>query len=286
MFAAHIDRGLLVCGREVTKGRVLYFAGENSTDVRMRWFAATQQLGMEPEDFDLRFVDGGGKLSQIVPLIKREVGTDPYSLIIIDTSAAYFDGDDDNNNIQALAHAKRMRELTRLPGNPTVLACCHPVKNASEDNLLPRGGGAFLNEMDGNLTSRRNDLAVEMHWFSPMTFQLKIVTHPKLVDSRSRRMPTVVACPLSEEGQKEMAANLERDEDLVLGAISSNPRGSLADHARTLGWPHRDSLPNKMRVSRAVASLKGHKLVTKFRNTMKLTPDGENELIRLKGKTQ
>jgi len=32
------------------------------------------------------------------------------------------------------------------------LVNCHPVKNASRDNLLPMGGSAFLNEVDGNLT--------------------------------------------------------------------------------------------------------------------------------------
>ena len=31
--------------------------------------------------------------------------------------------------------------------------CCHPVKNAAKDNLIPDGRQrAFLNEVDGNLT--------------------------------------------------------------------------------------------------------------------------------------
>jgi hypothetical protein len=42
----------------------------------------------------------------------------------------------------------------------------------------------FLNEVDGNLTCKRDDLAVALHWhvkfrgpdFSPMNFQLKVVT--------------------------------------------------------------------------------------------------------------
>jgi hypothetical protein len=294
LFAAHVDQGRPLGGREIARGRVLYFAGENSTDVRMRWLATTPQFGLTPEDFDVRFVDGGGKLSQIGPIIRREVGTDEYSFIVIDTSAAYFDGDDDNNNIQSLAHAKRMRELTKLPGNPAVLACCHPVKNASEDNLLPRGGGAFLNEVDGNLTSKKADLAIEMHWhgkfrgpeFSPMTFQLKIVTHERLKDTRGRLMPTVVAVPLSDEGRKEIETALEQDEDKVLLAIAENGRASFADHARAFGWALKDCTPNKMRVSRAVRALKTHGLIKQFRNVWKLTSEGENEKKRLKGKAQ
>jgi hypothetical protein len=42
-----------------------------------------------------------------------------------------------------------------MPGGPCVLVACHPPKNAGDDNLLPRGGGAFIAEMDGNLTGRK-----------------------------------------------------------------------------------------------------------------------------------
>src|SRR5262249_47096710 len=44
---------------EVKRGRVLYFAGENPDDVRMRWMATTQQVGLAPEDIDnVHFVPG------------------------------------------------------------------------------------------------------------------------------------------------------------------------------------------------------------------------------------
>src|SRR5262249_40398803 len=42
-------------------------------------------------------------------------------------------------------------ELSRLPGGPTVLICCHPTKNA--ESLVPRGGGAF--QVDGKPPRRR-----------------------------------------------------------------------------------------------------------------------------------
>ena len=44
-----------------------------------------------------------------------------------------------------------------------MLVLCHPVKNASEQSaLLPRGGGAFIAEMDGNLTLWRTDEITEL----------------------------------------------------------------------------------------------------------------------------
>jgi hypothetical protein len=44
-----------------------------------------------------------------------------------------------------------LRSFVDLPGGPTVLVTCHPVKNPNPENLLPRGGGSFVAEMDGNL---------------------------------------------------------------------------------------------------------------------------------------
>src|SRR5262245_2055718 len=214
---------------EVKRGRVLYFAGENPDDVRMRWMATTQQVGLAPEDIDnVHFVPGVFKFTEISDRIHQEMATQDLALVIVDTSAAYFETDDENNNMQALAHAKRLRELSRLPGGPTVLICCHPTKNA--ENLVPRGGGAFLNEVDGNLTCKRNDLAVELHWqgkfrgpdFTPMFFQLKVVTHERLKDTDGNLIQTVVALSLSDEGMRDMSKNQRADEDQVLLSINEN----------------------------------------------------------------
>jgi len=75
----------------------------------------------------------------------------PFSLMVVDTSAAYYTGDDENSNTQLGAHARTLRSFVDLPGGPTVIATCHPTKNPNPDNLLPRGGGAFIAEVDGNL---------------------------------------------------------------------------------------------------------------------------------------
>ena len=59
--------------------------------------------------------------------------------IIVDTAAAHFEEDNDNDNVQAGNHARRLRSLCGLPGGPCVLVLCHPTKNAQDDNLVPQG---------------------------------------------------------------------------------------------------------------------------------------------------
>ena len=61
-----------------------------------------------------------------------------------------------------------------------------------DDNLVPRGGGAYLNEVDGNLTAQNTSHVVELPTqgkfrgadFAPIMFQLKTVTHDRLKDTK------------------------------------------------------------------------------------------------------
>jgi hypothetical protein len=256
--------------REVDKGHVLYFAGENPDDARARWIALCERLGVEPDAVNVHFLTGAGKLSDIAPRVTKEVeaiGCE-VSLIIVDTSIAFFDGDDENNNVQAVLHARRMRTLIDLPGGPCVIALCHPIKKASRDDLLPRGGGAFLNEVDGNLTFWNDDGVVTMHWlgkfrgpdFAPITFKLETATSEKIKDSKGRKMPTVLATALSKEDERKAEARTCEDEDALLTAIADNPRASFAGLAVALRWVSEKG-ENKAKVRRCADRLKKDKLV-------------------------
>jgi len=284
-----ISQGLKLGKLEVKRGHVLYFAGENPDDVRMRWMATTQQIGLTPEDIDnVYFVPGVFKFTEISERVHQEMDARQLALVIVDTSAAYFETDDENNNMQALAHAKRLRELSRLPGGPTVLICCHPTKNA--ESLVPRGGGAFLNEVDGNLTCKRNDLAVELHWygkfrgpdFAPMFFQLKVVTHERLKDTDGNLIQTVVALSLSDEGMRDMSERRRADENQVLLSIDEKSQLSSRDRAQQLGWLTRAGDPYHMRVVRAEKALERARLITKSRDGWEITKAGRQEVTRIK----
>ncbi len=283
LFAAHVALGRPIGDRNVERGKVLFLSGENPDDVRMRWIAMSQQLDFDIDSIEVYFIPGTFKISEMKARIAAEIeALGEVAFVIVDTSAAYFEGDDENANAQMAAHARLLRSLTELPGGPCVLAACHPPKNAADDNLQPRGGGSFIAEIDGNLIARRNDSAVEIYWqgkfrgpdFAPLSFQIKTVTHERLKDSKGCLLPTVIACPLSDAAETEIAAAARAREDSLLKILADHPNASQAELATMLGWKMRDGQPYKVMVARTLAALVKAKLITKNRDGHDLTKTG------------
>lgn len=293
LIAAHVAKGMRLLDRDVERGRVLYLAGENADDVRMRWIALAQQIGFDVNAIGVHFLPGVFKISEMQSRIRDEVmQIGNVSQIIVDTAAAYFEGDDENSNTQFGEYARHtLRPLTTMPGEPCVIVACHPVKNASEDNLIPRGGGAFINEMDGNLTAAKSSGGVELHWqgkyrgpdFSPMDFTLRTVTHERLKDSKGRLIPTVVASPLSEQAREAMIrVERSRGDDLLVVLLDpANRTASLVELARRLDWKMRNGEPYHVLVRRTLKVLEKAKLVTVERDQIDLTKKGEKAAEQL-----
>ncbi|UYQ70662.1 AAA family ATPase [Pelagibacterium flavum] len=276
--------------REVRKGRVVYFAGENPDDVKMRWIAAAHHLPFDPDEIDVHFVEGTFHIPEMFERIRQDFerlgGVD---LVVIDTSAAYFNGQDENSNTELGKHARELRTLTTLEGRPCVMVACHPTKNATTENLLPRGGGAFIAEMDGNLVCIKSDSGVRLHWqgkhrgpdFEPVEFELEKVTAPRLKDTRGRDVPTVMAKVLGAAQVRAKAATARKDEDDVLIEIDADGGQSLASMAEALGWT-KEGNPHKDRVRRATDKLRRDKLVEFKGRKWKVTPAGHEALVDLR----
>jgi hypothetical protein len=266
--------------------------GENPDDVKMRWVSFAETMNFDAETIDVHFVEGVLTLSNTGHRIKAEIERlGDIDLVIVDTSAAYFEGTEENGNVEAGTHARQMRQiLGGLPGGPCVLVLCHPVKNPSQDNLLPRGGGAFIAEVDGNLTCWKTDSLVTLHWqgkfrgpdFAPITFQLETVTSPKLRDSKDRLIPTVIAKALSDSERREAEANSRSDEDAILLTLAQNERLSMVALASSLGWMTHAGDANKSKVQRVAERLKKAKLVESDRSGLSLSPKGKEEAKRVK----
>ena len=261
--AASIAIGAKFAGRDTKKRRVLYLAAENPTDVRMRWIALAQQMDFVADEIEVFFVEGVFKLSEMTESLKSEaekIGGD-FGLVVIDTGPVFYEGDDENNRTQQGRHAVTLRELiTIIPGNPAVVVNCHPVKNAAPDNLLPAGGGNFLNQVDGNLTAAKTDSTTELHTqgkfrgveFAPMHFLIKTVTHERVKDSKGRLIPTVICDWISEQEKERFAVQKVGDEDEMLALIRDNPKASIAELALKMGWKLYSGEPHKTKAVRCI----------------------------------
>jgi hypothetical protein len=285
--AATVALGKEFAGRGTKKRRVLYLAAENPADVRMRWIALAQQMDFDADAIKVFFIEGGFKISQMADRLKEEAtrAGGEFGLVIIDTGPVFYEGDDENNRTQQARHAAMLRELIDIiPGKPAVIANVHPVKNAAPDNLLPAGGGSFLNQVDGNLTAAKTDNTTELHWqgkyrgveFAPMHFMLRTVTHERLKDSKDRSIPTVVCDWISDGAKEEITKQRICDEDRLLALIDKDPRATQASLAMKMGWKmHGSGEPNRMKANRALKTMVKAKLIKETRaGGYKLTDDG------------
>jgi AAA domain len=291
--AALKARGMPLGEREVPQGRVVYFAGENPDDVTMRWIGAAHHTGFDTDDVDVHFVPGVFDITklyaEVSAAVKRAGGA---ALVVIDTSAAYFTGDDENGNVAMGKHARNLRALTTLPGNPAVIVACHPTKNAEQSNLLPRGGGAFIAEMDGNLTAQKTEAGpVKLHWqgkfrgpdFKPIHFDLSTVTAPGLVDSKGREIPTVLATLVTEGETRKRRETARKDEDLALVAIQNLKAPSNTQIAEYLKWLDASGEPHKRRAQTATTRLRKDKLAELARDGWTLTKAGVTAATAARG---
>lgn len=133
-------------------GNTLFLAGENPADVQGRAKALFHNWSFTQEEKDrITFVEKPFSIQQHVDEIRRwsQSGV-KLDLIVVDTLMAFFPGDDDNSNAQMKEFAQELRLLLEGTGNPLVLVPSHPTLSATKEDMRPRGGGAFLAEIDGN----------------------------------------------------------------------------------------------------------------------------------------
>ncbi len=278
----------------VEPGRVIYIAAENETDVQMRFPPLLTRFKVKATDLDILVIDQVIDLEKDYPRVERNIRAfGDVDLIIVDTSPRLFLGDNMNDDAQMLKHAVRLRKLTRLPGKPCVLALGHPIKRPQNpEDLLPKGGGAYLNEMDGNLTLWKHDgNLTDLHTtgkfrgpdFPPVTFRLDVAYSTANRDTKGRALPTVTASHVTEADAAAVEANAEDQEDQLLSAVQAKPRGSLADWATACGWflnGNRDN-PNKQQAQRVAQRLTktDPKLLTKNGRGYAITKAGKEALL-------
>jgi hypothetical protein len=235
-----------IIGLEASRGRVAFLTFENPDDARMRFIIAAYALNVTPDEIgsSIMVLDARAKPEEVLKELIALAEAEPFSLIIVDTFAAFFDGDDTNDAKQGGEFMRRLRPLTKLKGKPAVLVAAHPIKNAPEDNLLPYGSGAVLNEVDGNLTLWKNSGTgiVSLHWqgklrgldFEPLNFRLDSISSPDLLDAKGRQflLPVLRPCDAASAQQREAAeTNLNIE---LLRTMTTEPDGASTQGSKNL----------------------------------------------------
>lgn len=268
------------------QGHVLYLAGENPEDFKHRLRAAAQDAGFKPSALEnVTVMPCAGRLTGYIEQILDFAQNTPLALIIIDTSVAYFSYMDENGNVDSRMHAQDMRMLIQATGAPAILALCHPVKNAGKDDLIPRGGGAFLNEIDCNLTLWKEAEIMELSHnklrgpaFQPMQFKLSKLVITGVLDSKGREVSTVVAQPINDTDAAQEQQKHFSDATSALRAIHTLSKPSISGIASFCQWTFKDGRPDKSKAARIIKTLTAEKFVTTKLGTLKLTQKGRQEI--------
>ena len=279
-----------VCWDRVSEGcDVLFCSGENPDDLKMR------MLGHRSVNNNLQgkrrhYIEGIFDVDQSYQAIREKADTiADLGLIIIDARQAFQSVENDNDNAENLRFASACRKLTFLPSRPAVLVLCHPNKKATKDDLIPRGGSAYLNEVDANLSQWRSGEIVTLHWsgkirgrdFDPIKFKLKNVTHPRLLDRQRRPIETVILEKMDEFSAYELQKETLKIEDKILLSVQKHPEQSIADRCFDCGLKNDKNEAQKSTMHRHLQSLSEQKFIKKVRRRWELTPAGKTEVERL-----
>jgi hypothetical protein len=266
--------GEKLIGRKVKKGRVAFATAENPDDLRMRLMVACFVFNIDPKTLgrDLFVSDNRVRPEEIVEWVKQT--GEAFTLIIIDTWQAFFDGRDPNNNAEAVNFTRRFRPLSAAA---VVVIAAHPPKQAGDDSLLPYGGGATLNEVDGNFTLLRDENGLyAFHWqgkirgqpFDPLHFRIDKLDSPEVVTVEGNRVPMPVMFPVAEEEVEARGEAFAKLDLTLLKAIAADPTGSERKWSLGTGI-------NRRAVQSALSALKRDKLVTQKLKRWRLTPEGQ-----------
>ena len=160
---------------------------------------------------------------------------------------------------------------------PALVIAAHPTKNASDDQLVPYGGGAILNEVDGNLTlAKRGDTGnTVLHWqgkfrgleFQPINFRFEITACPEVIDNKGRQVQLPVLRPCTAEDVESRVQTEHNVDARVLTALAVEPPPSIREIAAATG-------KSRTAIEGRLKRLAKEKLTEQVLGKWRLTPKG------------
>jgi len=276
--AIQVATGGTFGGMECEQGACLILAGENPDNVKWQYASAIAAAGTGT-DLPVHFLPGHFQLSAYLDdLIAKANSIPNLRLVVIDSLQAFFEGENDNGNVEMMDAARRFRKLSEIPNGPTVVVIAHPAgKRPDKSNIVPRGGSSFGNEFDGNLTvwSEPDGTQVFHHTekfrgapFEPLTFVMEEREFDHLTDHKQRPLRLKVSRQQMLIEAASAAQKSESRDREAINAIENNPQitqRSLAEALRV----------SKSTADRVMQNLKDEKLIRRHAKKWVLTDGGK-----------
>ena len=276
--AIQVATGGLFGGMECEQGSCLILAGENPDNVKWQYASALAAQGYK-HDLPIHFLPGHFQLSAYLDdLIQKANSIPNLRLVVIDSLQAFFEGENDNGNVEMMEAARRFRRLSEIPAGPAVIVIAHPAgKRPDKTNIVPRGGSSFGNEFDGNLTVwAEPDGTQTFHHtekfrgapFEPLSFIMEDREFPHLIDHKGRALRLKVSRQQLMMEQASAAQKMENRDREAINAIENNPHITqrlLAEALRV----------SKSTADRIMQNLKDEKLVRRHAKKWVLTDGGK-----------
>lgn len=277
-FALSVATGEMFGDRDTSQGSVLVLAGENPYNVKWQYAAALAARDMKPEDVPIYFVQGRFSIKEWTDVLRAKLEAMPdLKLIIVDSLQAFFEGDNDNDNTQMVEMAHKMRRICDISQRPAQIVIAHPAgKTPQKDNLVPRGGGAFLNEIDGNLTVWSQDASSQtLHHsqkfrgagFDPMEWVMQVHTFDHLTDIHG----TPLKLPVSRPETNVERSSRETQNDTILRdylfSVDAGQPMSVREGAVRFAI-------SRYRMDQIIGTAKAEKLIKRYAKTYVLTDGG------------
>jgi hypothetical protein len=247
-------------GHEVVPGAVLFLAGENPDNVMAQWHALCDYHNVDPVQPNMHWHYGYFDIKTSVAELREEAEKVPnLRLIVADTLQAFFAGESNNDNVQMMESARGFRSLGRIDTKPTILIPAHPAgKKPDRTMLVPRGGGAFLNEIDGNFTIWNDDEGT-LNWswhgklrgapFDPFALRLDLYSTCGAIADRQGRIPSISV--VDNINAVELGAKLHKATETDVRILehlrmhpkltqmerAENSRGEPSDYQQTHQYP-------------------------------------------------
>jgi hypothetical protein len=223
LMALSMTQGVPLHNRKTMQSKVLYLCGENPNDVKRRFKVLLDSRGLSVDQLKDKIFFTRRPFNIDDDTAREDFLHDaalhaPYDSVFIDTVPAHSGVEEENANAQQQKLAQALRSMGEPLGQPCIFALMHPVKDATRDKLLPRGGSSLTGSIDGVICiwkpSRQSPSEMfahqskfRGHWPESVYFDLQETPVTGVVDNFGDQAMSVIAVEVSSPTKGDNGGN-------------------------------------------------------------------------------